>query len=84
MDWDDATAKLLELFPEAAERGRIRAKLLDLEPGRRIEYFNDPDDAAVKASLLTFLGECTACQINGFELKVYRRWETFDHSLHFA
>jgi hypothetical protein len=55
LTWDEANEKLKILFPESRERGRIRAKLLDLEESKRVAYFQD-DDEAVKESLAWFAG----------------------------
>ncbi|KAK9823089.1 hypothetical protein WJX72_000135 [[Myrmecia] bisecta] len=55
MDWDQAKQELIELFPDEAERGRIKAKLLELPEERRLEYFEDTA-AANKASLLALAG----------------------------
>ncbi|KAK9818175.1 hypothetical protein WJX72_008251 [[Myrmecia] bisecta] len=55
MHWDQAKQELVGLFPDEVERGRIKAKLLELPEKRRLEYFEDTA-AANKASLLALAG----------------------------
>ena len=54
--WGQAQAKLTVLYPSAAERGRIRNKLLDLDEAKALMYFWDTDEA-VKSTLDTGLRE---------------------------
>lgn len=50
MSWDEINAKLRQLCPHSAERGKLRFMLLDMDEQDAISCFMD-DDAAVRATL---------------------------------
>jgi hypothetical protein len=59
MDWEQASQKLMQLFPVEAERMRIKDKLLSLPLDQALRYFHDTD-AVVRWCLqrLISTGEC--------------------------
>src|SRR6185312_14542645 len=61
MTWKQANAKLITLFPDEEERGRIRGILLSKPLNERLEYFEGGDKEIVAA-----LGTLLLIQGNDF------------------
>ena len=54
-EWKKAKSKLIDLFIDNEERGKIRGLLLNKPTVERLEYFEGKDDDEIKATLLTLL-----------------------------
>ena len=54
-EWKKAKSKLIDLFIDNEERGKIRGRLLKKPILERLEYFEGNNDDEIKATLSTLL-----------------------------